>query len=552
MKEIQTEMLHPKAKLLASDCKNGKLSRREFMTYATSMGLASAAAYSLIGATPVAAQSANVVPADGGTLRIQQSVRALLDPRVANWTEIGNHLRCMFDYMVVVNNDGSISPMLLESWEANEDATEYLLTARSGVTWSNGEPFTSEHVAWMLGYWADGTVEGNSMAGRFSALADPETSQIRPDAVEIVDEHTVRLRLSRPDITLIATMGDYPAAVVHPSFNPEDIINSVCTGPYRIVEHEVGIKSVVERVDNWWGTSVLGGPYLDRIEYIDYGTDPAAWIAAADSEEIDMLYETVGDFIEIFDGIGWEQSSVVTGATVVIRPNQVAEVDGIRPYEDARVRRALALAVNNEDVLALGYNGLGVPAENHHVAPIHPEYAQLPPIRHDPEEARRLMEEAGMSDFVHNLVSIDDDWRRNTTDAVAAQLRDAGFNATRTIIPGASFWNDWNSYPLSSTNWAHRPLGVQVLAIAYRSGEAWNETGFANPEFDALVNRAMSILDADARREIMVEVQTLMQEEGVIMQPYWRSLYNHARPGVVNAQVHISQQIHPHKLGFEA
>jgi peptide/nickel transport system substrate-binding protein len=544
--------LHPRVEDLAEDCRSGKLSRREFLTYATSLGVAATAAYGLIGLAPAEAQTAGATPAMGGTLRIQQSVRALLDPRVSNWTEIGNHLRCMFDYMVILNNDGSISPMLLESWEANEDATEYLLTARAGVTWSNGEPFTSENLAWMMGYWADGTVEGNSMAGRFSALADPETQQLRPDAVEIVDDRTVRLRLSRPDITLIATMGDYPAAVVHPSFNPDDIVNSVCTGPYRIVEHEVGIKSAVERAESWWGTEVFGGPYLDRIEYLDYGTDPAAWVAAAESGEIDMLYETVGDFIDLFDTIGWERSTVVTGATVVIRPNQLAEVDGIRPYADVRVRRALALAVNNADVLALGYNDRGVPAENHHVAPIHPEYATLPPLRHDPEEARRLMAEAGLSDFTHELVSIDDDWRRNTTDAVAAQLRDAGFSVERAVIPGATFWNDWNAYPLSSTNWAHRPLGVQVLAIAYRSGEAWNETGYANPAFDALVNRAMAILDADARREVMVEIQTMMQEDGVVMQPYWRSLYNHARPGVVNAQVHITQQIHPHKLGLAA
>jgi peptide/nickel transport system substrate-binding protein len=539
---------HSRARDLATECRDGKLSRRELLTYATSLGLTATAAYGLIGAAPATAQAAT--PPMGGTLRIQQSVRALLDPRTANWTEIGNHLRCMFDYMVINNNDGTVSPMLLESWEANADATEYLLTARDGVTWSNGEPFTSEHVAFMMGYWADGTVEGNSMAGRFSALADPDTNQIRPDAVEIVDERTVRLRLSRADITLIPTMGDYPAAVVHPSFVPDDIPSQVCTGPYRIVEHEVGIKSVVERADDWWGTDILGGPYLDRIEYIDYGTDPASWIAAVESEEVDMLYESVGDFIDVLDAIGWEKSSVVTGATAVVRPNQLAEVDGMRPYADVRVRRALALAVNNADVLSLGYNNLGVPAENHHVAPVHPEYAELPPPRHDPEEARRLMEEAGMTDFVHELTSIDDDWRRNTTDAVAAQLRDAGFQVERVVIPGATFWNDWNAYPFSSTNWAHRPLGVQVLAIAYRSGEAWNETGYENPEFDALVNRAMSILDADARREVMAEIQTMMQEDGVTLQPYWRSLYNHVRPGVMNAQMHISQQIHPHKLGM--
>ena len=93
---------------------------------------------------------------------------------------------------------------------------------------------------------------------------------------------------------------------------------------------------------------------------------------------------------------------------------------------------------------------------------------------------------------------------------------------------------------------------MQVLAIAYRSGEDWNETGYANPAFDALVNRAMAILDADARREVMAEIQAMMQADGVVMQPYWRSLYNHARPGVVNAQVHITQQIHPHKLGLKA
>jgi len=98
---------------------------------------------------------------------------------------------------------------------------------------------------------------------------------------------------------------------------------------------------------------------------------------------------------------GWNQNEIATGATIVIRPNQLAEVDGKTPYADARVRRALAMAVDNAVLLELGYAGRGLVAENHHVGPMHPEYAELPPREADPEGARALMEEAGMADYEH-------------------------------------------------------------------------------------------------------------------------------------------------------
>jgi peptide/nickel transport system substrate-binding protein len=162
------------------------------------------------------------------------------------------------------------------------------------------------------------------------------------------------------------------------------------------------------------------------------------------------------------------------------------------------------------------------------------------------------MEEAGMADYEHELISIDDDWRKNTTDAVAAQLRDAGINVKRTILPGSTFWNDWAKYPFSSTNWNQRPLGVQVLALAYRSGEAWNEAGFANAEFDAKLAEALSIADADRRREVMRDIEQIMRDEGVIIQPYWRSLYRHFRDGIVGAEMHPTFEIHVYKLGLAA
>lgn len=536
----------------ATRTQRDSIGRREFLATACSFGASAATAYAMLGLPAPARAAAHAQK--GGTVRIQQEIVAMRDPRKFDFNSLANFTRGWLEYLVQYNSDGSFSPSLLESWEINADATQYTLKVRPGVTWNNGDPFTAADVARSIERWCDSTVEANAMAAKFSVIGDPDTGKLLDGAVSVVDDLTVRLELPRPDISLIAGMADYPAAIVHESFDEETMLdNPIGTGPYLPLSYSVGDRAVLVRNEDhsWWNAG--NGAWMDRVELVDFGTDPAAHFAGAEADEFDATYDTEGDFIQAFDTLdGWTKHTVTTGACVLARPNQQAVVGDRTPYADVRLRRAMALAVDNATVLELAYNNLGSVGENHHVSKIHPDYADIGAPQRDPEAALALAAEAGLADFEHELISLDGAFWKATGDAIAAQMRDAGLKVKRTVLPSSSFWNDWDKYPFSITNWNHRPLGIQTYALAYVSGASWNESGFANAEFDTLVEQALATPEIGARRAIMAKLEEIMVDEGVIIQPYFRGLANYTKAKLKGAGIHISQEMYPQYMFWEA
>ena len=530
---------------LAGQAQNGTLARREFLALASTFGASASLAYGLLGlAAPDVAHAGT--PNKGGILRIGGRVMDITDPRKFSWSEQGNIARTICESLVRWEEDATLAPLLLQAWEVSDDARSYTLRARQGVTWSNGDVFDAVDIVHNLTRWCDSHAEGNSMASRMSALIDPDTGKAADGAIEQLDDTTVRLNLARPDITLIAGMVDYPALIVHRSFGETDSLlqTPIGTGAFEMVSLEIGHKAVVKRRENgsWWG----GEAHLDGVEFIDYGADPTSIVAAFDAGEIDANDETPADFTDALTGLGLVPETRSTANTIVAR----MRVDE-PPFDNKQFRNAIQMAVNNEITLLLGINGDGTVGENHHVAPSQPEYAQLPPPVFDPERALEMAQEVGLADVEFELTSIDGDWRTVTTDAIGAQLRDAGFNMRRKIIAGNTFWNAWTSYPFSTTSWGGRPLGVQVLALAYKTGQPWNETGFSDPEFDALLEQAVGIVDADARREVMAKMQHILRDSGIIIQPYWRNQTMHHTDRVQNYSRHTYRELHLEHVWME-
>ena len=551
--------LHAYVPELVEQLRRGAISRRQFLRAASLLGVSGATAAMLGGCgdgdeeeagketpevveAPAAEPEAPKGPNIGGTLRVSMRVRDLADPAMYVSPEQGNIARHMVEPLVRLNADNVAEPYLAERWEVSEDLKTWTLHLRQDAKWSNFEQevFNADDVLFNFARWLD-PARGSSNRVRFAALS--------PSGVEKVDDFTVRLHLDRPDLSVPEGLAEYPALILHRRFDEEggDLpANPIGTGAYKVREYREGEHTLLERPRDpafgfkaeWWG----GGGYLDRIRYFDHGADPAASVAALAADEVDYSHH-----------VDSAQAAVVAESNALALFEAASANTGVMrmkvtetPFDNPAVRRAVQACVDRDKMVETVNGGFGGAGEDHHVAPVHPDYAALPKLTQDHERARALLAEAGHGGGLELTIDCAAEPARQAAacKALAAMCEPAGIKLTVNAVPPESYRERWLTTPFGLTEWDHRGLGTQVLNIAYRTGAPWNETSYANADFDSLLDEAGAVLDPAARRQTMEKVEKALQEDAVMVQAPWRPVLAAANKRVRDLYAHAASEQH--------
>ena len=554
MKKSRDPIEHAAMPGLKDDLQEGRITRRDFLRYATLLGVSTTAAYKL--ANKVHTGEPFLIPTaragsmpKGGTLRISMRVQEIHSPHTFAWLSESNIFRGTNEYLTYTDYQNVTRPALVESWSVSDDIRTWTLNLRKWK-WHSGRDFTADDVIWNIKRCLD-PATGSSVLGLMKGyMMDDEGENLwDANALEKVDDHTVNMNLKTANVAIPEHLFHYPMAIIDPDEGGKYGAGSNGTNVFDLVEFKLGEKAVLtarKGAQHW-----NGGPHLDAIEWIDLGDDYSAQLAAFASGQVHGAYDApVGQMDAYAQMPGLRNMDVATAGTGVLR-GQVDEA----PFNDPRVRKAMRLAVDSRQALEVAQRGVGVAGEHHHVCPIHPDYHELPFMARDVEAAKALLTEAGYPNGIEIggiACKKDPPWELAAVEVMVEQLKSAGIRAEINLLPSSEFWGIWDKTRLGFTSWAHRPLGFMVLGLAYRSGVPWNESHFSDAAFDETLTQAEGIPDARERSKLIGKLETIMQERGPIVQPIWLGRYTPWHENVLGYNAHPTLYIFGHELALKS
>jgi peptide/nickel transport system substrate-binding protein len=425
--------------------------------------------------------------------------------------------------------DGKPSPDLAVSWSANANATEWTFKLREGVRFHNGKPFTAADAAYSLKRVQDPKLDSPARA------AIGMVSRI-----DAVDPTTLKLTLSAPFADLPLILTDYRLMVIPEGAGDTIKSTGIGTGPFKVEKFDAQGTSVLVANTDYYD----GAPGVARMEIIGI-PDAQARFQALLGKQIDMMPGLTAQQKTLLDRMGgFTLQEIPTGnwRGIVLHT-------GMKPFDDVRVRRAVRLAVDRKAMLGLAAGGAGTVGCDTPVGP-RDQYRSTRTCAQDIAAAKALLAQAGYPnglDMEINVATLEAVWPA-MAEAFQQQVAAAGIRVKIVTVPTDGYWsNVWMKRPVTMTRWNDRPAD-SALNEVYRSGMKWNESGFKDAKFDAMLDGARSELNFERRRARYVEAQDYLWENGGTIVGFHVNLLVGAASRVKNLDAVENFSIRWHKI----
>jgi peptide/nickel transport system substrate-binding protein len=441
-----------------------------------------------------------------------------LDPTTAAAAAIAEvTLYNVYETLTKVNEDGSVSPLLAESWQASPDLKTYTFKLRQGVKFQNGEPFDTAAVKFSFERNAAPT-----STNKDKSLFQSFVSVTAPDADTVV----IALKYSEPNFPFL--MGQASASIVEPKSAPTDATQPVGTGPYTLGAWAKGSSITLNKWADYRNAPAIK---LSKVT-IRFISDPAAQVAALLSGDVDA-------FPRVAAGRSLAQFKADPRFVVLVGGSRAKTIMGInerkKPLDDVRVRRAILAAIDRQAIIDGAVDGFGKPIGSFYT-PGSLGYVDTTAINpYDPEKAKKLLAEAGVTTPLELSLKLPPPaYARQGGEIIAAQLAKVGIIAKIENVE----WAQWLSLVFAGNG----PHNYDLTIVSHvepfdlvKLTESDYYLGYNSAAFNDLYKQIMATPAEAERAKLLGDAQRMLATDavaGFLFQPQWITIANKKLKGV--------------------
>jgi peptide/nickel transport system substrate-binding protein len=386
--------------------------------------------------------------------------------------------------------------ILAESWKV-ENGTDWIFKLREGITFHDGSEFTSKDVVHSYD-----RIKNSKESMQASFLASVDT-------LEAVDDHTVKIVTKQPSASLLKDLILlYITSDKQFKEQGEEGDNSLIgTGPFKVKDWQRSERFVVEKYSDYWG----GTPTYDEVVFRTI-TEDVARVTALENGEVDIINAPTQDL----DRLSKNPNLVVEGVPS-LRMMFFVLNPAIKPLDNVKVRQAINYAIDVQSIVDHVQEGEvlklnGPVADN--VFGYDPKWKPYP---YDPKKAKELLNEAGFPNgFDLVITSPNGRYTRdlNVSEAVAAQLKEVGINATVDVPEWSIFASEMDKGTYGMYLIGRGPVfDADIVMKQYFRTGITNRTFYTNPEFDKLIDQAETKFDPAEREKVLQDAGTILLED---------------------------------------